>query len=493
MRTQLKFLFHVLLILFMIAFNGCRMKNGYTPPEMPLEISGITPAEIISHTTFVLNVIGQGFNENSVIMFNGQPMVTHYINQQAVRADIEAALTAFPLDLLKAEVPVWVINKNPSTGETPVESSRLSLTVWPMPKFSDPVSVYMAPTEVDHVSQCRLVLGENNRLFLLWRETTRSPDYVPSYATKLCVSSDGGQTWAAAIDIPVTQTIFYRDGSLFVFPDNEAMNDGWLKYHYSPDNGITWNDVLIDDLRADQAFNGYQVCMDGTGRFILVYAQTNKYDRVRLTTLHSADGGGTWELKGENFSPLYPEENSYVYGYHLDWMTANDTGGIVLGCVYDSTIPVAVSRVYKSSDGGDTFAECSGGLGERNISSFGGGFLTPRGKLYAAYGDNFSYRVHRLAFFRGGDLGEQTGKLHFFDDNYSMGDMAVDSDGNMYVVWAFYISRSIDGGEEWSSPLEPASGYFGLINSAVFDNQQNLHIARITEEKEIIVISSERK
>lgn len=481
----------VLLVISMIAFYGCRVdEDGYTPPEMPLEISMVSPGEVISHTSFVLTVTGQGFNEDSVIVFNQQPVETHYVKNREVNAVIAADLTAFSPDLFKVDVPVWVINKNPFTGETLAESSHLSLTVWPMPEFSDPIPVYQVPSGVDNVSHCRLVVDERNRFFLFWRETVRSPDYVPSYATKLSISTDGGLTWGAPLDIPVTQTFFARNDRLFVFPRDEAMDDGRLKYYSSMDNGLTWDAGQIADLREGQVFNGYRVCMDGTGRFVLVYAQTNIYDRVRLTTLHSSNWGRTWEKKGESFSPFYPDDNSYLYGYHLDWMVVNDTGGVVLGVVYDAPIPVVVSRVYRSSDGGDTFVECTGGLAERNISVFGGGYLTPEGTLYTAYTDNYSYRVYQLAFFRGGGLGDETGNLFFFDDMYSFGNMVMDTHGNMYMVWAFYISRSIDGGDVWSSPVELAPGAYGK-NSAAFDNGGNLHIVRLTDEKEIFLIRSE--
>lgn len=490
MQVKLKYLLFVLFILSMIAFMGCRVgEDGYTPPVRPLEISGITPGEVLSHTSFVLNVTGQGFNENSVIVFNEQPVETNYVNTQMLNAAIDADRTAFSPDLFKVDIPVWVINRDGASGATLAESAHLSLTVWPMPEFSDPIPVYQIPSEVTGISYFQLVVDESNRFFLTWRETTRSPDYVPSYASKLCMSTDGGSTWGAPLDIPTAKTFFSRDGGLYLFPHDEAMEDGQLKFYRSGDNGLTWNTESIADLRPEHTFNGYRVCMDGTGRFILVYAQTNKYDRVRLTTLHSSDSGRTWEMKGESFSSYSPDDDNYAYGYHLDWMVVNDTGGVVLGAVYDSVMPVAISRVYRSSDGGDTFEECTVGLADRNILSFGGGYLTPDGKLYAAYEDNYSYRVYQLAFFRGGGLSEQTENLHFLDNRYSMGNMVMDTDGNMYVSWSIFISRSINGGDEWSTPMELAPGYFGW-NSAAFDNKQNLHIARLTDEYNIILIRS---
>jgi hypothetical protein len=492
----MKVFVHVFLIVFIIssmtAFHGCRLgKDGDTPPMAVLGISGVSPGEVLSHTSFIVVVSGQGFNEHSVIVFNEQPVETNYLNPQTLNATIDADRTAFSLDPAKVEVPVWVINRDPVTGGTLAESGRLTLTVWSMPAFSAPKALYQIPPGITDtfISHLQLKVDEDNRFFLLWRETTYDENYWPSLKTKLLISSDGGETWGNILEIPVTQALFSRNGVLYIFPHNDAMADERMKYYYSLDNGLTWETVVIADLRSGQEFNGYQVCMDGNGRFILVYAQTNKYDRVRLTTMHSTKSGRTWNKIGESVTPYYPNEEDYLYGFHLDWMVVNDAGGMVLGVLYDSKIPVAFSRVYKSSDAGEHITEYTSGLAERTIYNFGGGYLSPEGTLFAAFTDNVWYRLFETAFFRGGGMGEQTANLLFFDSGYGLHNMVRDTDGNMYVFDGLFISRSIDGGDEWSTPLELAPDYAGT-GSAAFDNQWNLHLARFTDKKEVILIRS---
>lgn len=489
MRVLLKCLLPVLLILSMIASSGCRIKEE---DNIPLEILEIFPTEVVSHTSILLNVTGKGFNENSVIFFNSQPVDTDYVTDRVLKAKIDASRTAFSLDFLKVEVPVWVINKDPSSGGILAESSHFTVTVWPMPEFSDPKSIYLVPPEVELISNFQLMVDENNRFLLVWREVTGLWGVDASYVKKLCISRDGGETWENPREIPDSKTLFSRDNQLLAFPYNEAMADGWLKYYYSADNGTTWATRMIRQLRSNQEFDGYQVCLDGTGRFILVYGQTNKYDRVRLTTLHSSDLGQTWDLKGENFTPLYPKDSSYVYDYRLNWMVVNDTGGVLLGVMYKNIIPVVVSRVYKSTDGGETFEELHSGLSERNIHWLSG-YLTPQGTLYALCEDNYSYRVHNLAFFRGSGFGEQTEKLFIFHTEYGgssdpWANIVMDTEGNMYVFWNASIYRSIDGGDQWTSPLTTIFPCLG-DSSPAFDNRQNLHIAYACDKK-IHLISS---
>jgi hypothetical protein len=107
--------------------------------------------------------------------------------------------------------------------------------------------------------------------------------------------------------------------------------------------------------------------------------------------------------------------------------------------------------------------------------------------------DNYSYRVHNLAFFRGSGFGEQTEKVFIFQTEYGgsrdpWANIVMDTEGNMYVARGTSIYRSIDGGDQWTSPLTTIFPCLG-DSSPAFDNRQNLHIANICD-KEILLISS---
>lgn len=490
MNIKKIYVVHVLLIISLIGFSGCKIGgDGNNNTGITLKITAISPGDVLSHTAFLLVVTGQGFNRQSVIVFDNKEVETQWVSSNKISAEITADLTVFSLDQPQTEIPVYVIDKNPGTGSSTAESNHLSLTIKHLPEFSEPEAIYQVPAEVVGISHLQLTIDENNTFFLLWRESSYRDDFVPVFESKLGVSRDGGQTWEPSLKLPATQSLFSWKRDLFLFPNDDAMEDGNLKFYLSGNNGTTWETRLIDELNKEQTFCGYQVSMDKSGIFILVYGQIDNFGQVHLTILQSSNQGNTWEKNGEHESPFDPSGDGYVYGYHLDWMVTNQYGGIVFGALYDSIIPVAISRVYKSSNRGAALEESSGGLARRNLLYFENGILRPDGTLLALYCDNDYYRVYELTFFRGDDLGTNDGLFHVLDKYYSSGDMVVDKDGNIYIAWSIYVSRSISDGDQWTVPLELAAETFGK-NTVALDVYRNLFIVRNSDEKEIILIHS---
>lgn len=478
MQGTAKKIIYVCLVFLAVSFGACqKISNDGTGHIKRLEIFSISPTKVLSHLPFLLKVTGQGFDKNSMIVFYGSEVPTDNVAPGELIAEIPADMVSFPLDQPDLNVAVWVVAKDPSTGNTLTESSHLYLLVRSMPEFSEPRSIYQIRAEYDNIYNCKLLIDTNDIFYLVWKEVAWWLD--GSEVTKLGISTDGGQTWNTAREIPPHESFFAREGKLFAFPGEDNVTlDAQLKYYYSSDGGSSWETGIVGSLDQEKEFGGYKVCMDANGKFTLVYGQVGADGFVRLTTLVSPDSGGTWEVKGESVTPA-DMGIDWLYGFHLHWLTANTAGGVTLGCTYDSIIPNAESRVYMSTDGGAGFLEFTGGLSERNILYFYGGYLSEQGTLYTVYCDNEYYRVYNTAFFRGENFGSQTAKLQVFSSAPGRGSMVINKDEQLYILSGAFIMRSVDKGDGWTEPTDLSAYIDGLwvdYHSMAMDGSQKLYI-----------------
>ncbi len=226
--------------------------------------------------------------------------------------------------------------------------------------------------------------------------TTDSMLYAATLRSGLFKSSDHGETWSAVdtlSDITVGCIAFGPNGVMFASPSSQIPDKRWDDGVYrSPDMGKTWT-------RSDRGMGGHldkMIFVDSL-RIYALYAAGGLY--------RSTDGGYTWESRDRDiigshwYSDLCMDSNGILY-LATDEYIYRSTDGMeswkyIQGSMTETQITaVAVARdgtvycapmvkgVYKSSDKGQNWEQCSG-------HEFDGKKITrllvdPDGWIYAA-------------------------------------------------------------------------------------------------------------
>ncbi len=254
------------------------------------------------------------------------------------------------------------------------------------------------------------------------------------------------------------------------------------------DGGTSWTATTLDAL--DTTLGKYSTQGDPAivaypgGVFYYAYIDFNRFDEQnRLAVARSSDGGATWPQVGVIIDHAGAGSHDFE---DKEFIAVDATGGAFDGNVYVAwTRYIAPSfsdtdnrvMLSTSSDGGATFSapmqiSDSTGFYQGTSPAIG-----PNGEVYVAW-----YHASSIEFDDSGDGGATFATdvtvaaindisnpiPGAFFRVFSFPALAVDTsggpdDGNIYVVWPdelgtgagpdILLSRSIDGGATWSSPI----------------------------------------
>lgn len=267
-----------------------------------------------------------------------------------------------------------------------------------------------------------------------------SPEFA-SDATAFAVAGDGvyrtsngGRAWRAVgadrgLDSDLVQAIalspdFGRDRTLFVGTEEAGI-------FRSTDRGASW--TAVREGLGDLSINAIYVPPD-FARHGTVYAGTGEGLLFRST-----DGGETWERLAEGLPPILaitalpsgdpPRSNSQ-----------RSTPVLLAGCHQ--------AGVFRSEDGGHTWAESSTGLAARPVLTFG---LSPRfPEDHRAFATGLEDGVLRSndggATWEVAAEGLPERQVHALAIS-----PALDRDGTLFAATAQGVFRSVDGGDSWQA------------------------------------------
>jgi hypothetical protein len=284
---------------------GCKMSS-----DVLLKISSFSPRWILSHIPFTLTINGEGFKQDSVIVFNNIEMETEYVSSNTLKCQLTAEQTALSPTANSVNVRVFVT----SSPGSEKQSNAFNFQIKHRPGFSTPKKIYEITSNDFRDRSLKLIVKEKPRLYLVWKEYIYKSGSGYQYFIKLSTSTDSGESWSEAKDIPAGTFPLAKNGNLYAW----NVSNHVIKLHRSGDTGDSWTAADVQVLDENKHFNGYQIFIDENDTLLLVYGETDNNYNMTLTTLESSYNGETWDLwqvKGQNnFLCMY-------YTYDLEWLS----------------------------------------------------------------------------------------------------------------------------------------------------------------------------
>ncbi len=339
------------------------------------------------------------------------------------------------------------------------------------------------------------VLGQTIADCLVFDPSQPNTVYVGSEGTGVYKSTDSGDTWTAANK----GMLDYKISSLAIDPTNTqvlyAGSDRGELFR-TQDGGQNWEDITQKVGFSAYGYTGEitDITLDASGNIYFLAQGSGLYT--------SQDGGENWRLLGKPDAAINATYNaldylpgakpvlfvsvqdSGVWRYAADqpaqaptptlpapgatnpvklpigsWQALTDLPRFINSVAFDPSNPKMIyvgtgsygqggGGVYKSTDGGLTWANSSSGLGNEVVFAVATIPTTP-GVVYAVVGV-------RGDFYASQDSGQTWRKVGV--DRFAIGNMGTrivisPKDGKvMFVVLDYGIcSRSVDGGQNWAA------------------------------------------
>lgn len=252
--------------------------------------------------------------------------------------------------------------------------------------------------------------------------------------TQIYKSTDGGQTWSRISTINSNSSDFAINP---LNPNIMYVLVGWGIYK-STDKGATW--TFYSFGANNYSSSGRLGVNRGDGN--TVYASGYRYESAGtyyMTVYKSTDGGNTW-----TFSKLSPGA-SYAYTNGLAVSPTN--ANIIYACGYYYSGTAYFYKVYKTTNGGNTWQDVSGSI-----------YGTPYAVVLDPNNSNKAYVLISGKVFRTSDGGGTWAA----SAGYVYGnDLAIDP-VNTNILFAGYnktVYKSMDSGQNWTSYSTGLLGY----------------------------------
>jgi hypothetical protein len=319
----------------------------------------------------------------------------------------------------------------------------------------------------------------SGNLHIVWYDDT--PGNYEIYYKK---SADGGVTWTSVQRLTWTSgqsaypaiAVAFSSMLHVVWGDNTPGNTE-IYYKRSTDGGTTWTSAQRLTWTSS---SGYQaIAVDSSGNLHMVWESwvSAGGGRNEIYYKRSTDGGTTWTSAQRltwTSSSIYPAIAIDSSGnLHVVWM--------------DNTPGNYEIYYKKSADGGATWTSAQRLTWTLGDSWYPAIAVDSSGNLHVVYRGNTpgNYEIYYKKSADGGATWTSAQRLTWTSGNSWHPAIAVDSSGNLHVVWddytpgnyEIYYKKGTNGGATWTSAqrLTVSSGS-SIIPDIAVDSSGNLHI-----------------
>jgi hypothetical protein len=465
-EKQMKhFVYTVFFLLVPLIFfpycNGDGNGNGPQPqpPQNPLpNLTALSPTSAVSHLpAFTLTVTGSDFVSGARIVFNGTEMSTTFVDSGELTCQIEPGDTLVTGASVYGGGPaagpsnesVIVLVRNPAPGGG--DSNSLDFTIHDNHTFGSPQNISQNAGFSYHPD---IAVDKDGGINVVWYDDTPGNDEI--FFSR---SSDGGAAWTQAVNVSNNPGISFTP--VVGVDDAGNLNAAWwdtshtnreIFFSRSTDEGVTWSqpeDLTHNSGRSDEP----AMAVGGSGTIYLVWEDKTPGNWDILFT-RSRNGGASW-------SPL---KNISKNPAHSSWPAiAVDGSGHINVAWNDYT--TGSRRVFfsRSSDGGTTWSSAVNVYNQTGLSGYPAIAVDGDGYILLAwiFSTPSERRIYVSRSIDNGLTWSQPVSVAPQSQDGVFPDMAVDSVGNINLVWwdqgqgnrEIYFSRSIDNGATWTQAL----------------------------------------
>jgi hypothetical protein len=329
-----------------------------------------------------------------------------------------------------------------------------------------------------------IVVDSAGNPHIVWNDDT--PGNYEIYHKK---SFDGGATWATSRNLTWNSggsyspaITFDSSGNFHLFWGDDTPGNSEIYNKKSTDGGATWTTGKRFTWTSGNSASP-AIALDSSGNFYLFW-EDNTPGNFEIYYKKSADGGATWTT-----------------GKRLTWHSGDLWGKDIavdssgnLHLAWCDHIDLSHSDIYykKSTDGGTTWST-SQRLTWTSASSLAPAITADGyGNLHVVWREESTPSGNWEIYYKkspdGGTTWLTSQRLTWTSGGSIDPDIAVDSSGNLHLVWAgdppsepyaleLYYKKSTDGGTAWTSG-QRLTWVTGLLNQPVIaiDSYDNLHV-----------------
>jgi hypothetical protein len=452
-------------------------ENGDKESNTPV-LSSLSPSSSVSHMpAFTLTASGSKFTANSRIVFNGNEMETTYISGNELRCQIgpdDTNLLSESHNLSSLQdTNVSVLVRNPSNEGG--DSNQQSFSVLSNHIFTSSVNISNTSA---YSRYPRIALDEEGNINLIWEDASQG-----NWEIFFSRSTDKGNSWAPIINLSnnlslsgLNDIAVDNSGNLNVVWEDDSSGNFDIYYSCSTDDGTSWSQMKNISYTWRNSY-WPNMAIDRSGNINVVWQdQSTGYREVFFG--RSTDKGQTWN----------PCKNiSMTIAQSRPWSIATDNSGYIYVVWYDETAGKSDIYFRSSADGGISWSLA------KNLSNNSGDSEKPiiaidnKGNLNVVWWDE-TPGISEIYFCRSIDKGVSWSDVINVSNtagSSSNPNLAIDSAENLNVVWEdntygyrdIFYSRSIDNGTSWSTrqKISDFSGVLKFPRIAV-DSSGNLFI-----------------
>lgn len=446
--------------IFTLVLVNCHLGDSEEDNPVPGLVS-ISPVSKVSHMpTFTLTAVGNNFVSGSTIVFDGIEKTTTFVSSTELSCQID------PDDILISTVsgqngdglyrvldetaPVLVRNPSPGGGD----SGSLDFTIYSSPTFHTPQSISNNPGEA---ALPGIAVDSPGNINVVWADKT--PGYWEIYFRHTVYGVFSWDPIQDISDLPydahAPAIALDSSGNINVVWDNSsAGSDIRIRFRRSTDNGSNWSTPVFITSASEDSITP-DIAVDSAGNLNVVWTdwRTGIYDS-EIYFSRSTNNGTNWST---------PVNISGTIGGTWTPSIAVDSSGNLFVVWWDLTYAhedICFSRSTNNGVSWSPYVNLSNTpIGESTHPVVA---LDSAGNVNVVWDDEFPDPDELVYFTSSTDMGTNwTSPLGISSAAAYRPDIAIDSAGNINVVWVGYFSgnralcfsRSTNGGTSWITAM----------------------------------------
>ena len=445
-------------LIFTLVLVNCHPGEEDNP--VPGLIS-ISPVSKVSHMpTFTLTAVGNNFVSGSKIVFDGIEKTTTFVSSTELSCQIDpddiliSTVSGQNGDglcrVLDETVPVLVRNPSPGGGD----SGSLNFIIYSNPTFHTPQSISNDPGEA---ALPDIAVDSSGNINVVWMDKT--PGYWDIYFRHTVYGVFSWDPIRDISDLPYDANApaiaLDSSGNINVVWDNDTASfDNRIRFSRSTNNGSNWSNPVFITLASEDSITP-DIAVDSAGNLNVVWTdwRTGTYDS-EIYFSRSTDNGTEWST---------PVNISWTIGGTWTPSIAVDSGGnlfVVWWDLTDAHEDICFSRSTNNGVSWSPYVNLSNTpIGESTHPVVA---VDSAGNVNVVWDDEFPDPDELVYFTSSTNMGTiWTSPLGISNAFAFRPDIAIDSAGNINVVWVGYFSgnnalgfsRSTNGGTSWSTAM----------------------------------------